>query len=58
MLKYHCTQLTHATILEPVEDPILDPDLGTLNPLHKETIKDVKISSHLSRHNRMKLEHY
>jgi len=41
-------QLTQAAILEPVEDPILDPDFGTLNPLQKETIKDVKISSNLS----------
>ena len=40
-------QVTHATILEPIDDPILDPDLGTLNPLQKETIKDVKISSNL-----------
>jgi len=37
------TQLTHATILEPVEDL----NLGTWNPLQKETIKDVKISSNL-----------
>jgi len=41
-------QVTQAAIMEPVEDPILDPNLGTLNPLQKETIKDVKISSNLS----------
>jgi len=41
-------QVTHAAILEPIEDPILDPDFGTLNRLQKDTIKDVKISSNLS----------
>ena len=41
-------QVTHAAILEPVEDPILDPYLGTLNPLQKKTTKVVKISSNLS----------
>jgi len=41
--------MTSAVILESVEDLVdQGPELETLNPLQKETVKDVKISSELS----------
>ena len=42
------SQLTAADILEPEEDFVdQGPELETLNPLQKETIKDVKVSPKL-----------
>jgi len=35
-------------ILEPAEDPVLDPELETLNPLQKEIAKDVNVSEDLT----------
>jgi len=37
--------MTEGVIPVPVEDPVLGLELETLNPLQKETVKDVKVST-------------